>query len=291
MHLMVLGASRPCPVTLITSPPEVSMHLMVLGASRRRCQVRHQYDRTRLNAPDGAGCFPTMRAVPGRIRKHLRLNAPDGAGCFPTPRRVVRCPAWGNGPRIATGPKAPLGPGRTSLIKPDFAQFSQGSPPTGLQGLRATRSRRGHADPGVSLSKFSDNEAEMQVTRPGSRYYGYRTYELLCRAAAHLTRSERSCEHLDRQAEPWQAPPFGGARGKRRRIGSSASDCTRFGACSTEVLTSRMTGARRTPTPSTTAQHPGRRCREHGTTCSRGTPATATSRRRAERLCGIPTVS
>ena len=36
------------------------------------------------------------------------LNAPDGAGCFPNHRRVVRCPAWGNGPRIATGPKAPL---------------------------------------------------------------------------------------------------------------------------------------------------------------------------------------
>ena len=82
--------------------------------------------------------------------KDLRgLNAPGGAGCFPTPRRVVRCPAWGNGPRIATGPKAPLGPGRTPLIKPDFAQFSQGTPPTGLQGLRATRSRRWHADPGA----------------------------------------------------------------------------------------------------------------------------------------------
>ena len=242
------------------------MHLMVLGASRRNMR-KYIYHRDQC------------------------LNAPDGAGCFPTPRRVVRCPAWGNGPRIATGPKAPLWSSRTPLIKPDFAQFSQGSPPTGLQGLRATRSRRGHAGPGVSLSKFSDNEAEMQVTRPGSRYYGYRTYELLCRAAAHLTRSERSCEHLDRQAEPLQAPPSGGARGKRRRIGSSASDCTRFGACSTEVLTSRMTGARRTPTPSTTAQHPGRRCREHGTTCSRGTPATATSRRRAERSCGIPTLS
>ena len=266
------------------------MHLMVLGASRQKGKHHAQELCFGLNAPDGAGCFPTM--IGEDISEVAEsLNAPDGAGCFPTPRRVVRCPAWGNGPRIATGPKAPLGPGRTPLIKPDFAQFSQGSPPTGLQGLRATRCRRGHAGSGVSLSKFSDNEAEMQVTRPGSRYCDYRTCELLCRAAAHLTRSERSCEHLDRQAEPWQAPPFGGARGKRRRIGSSASDCTRFGACSTEVLTSRMTGARRTPTPSTTAQHPGRRCREHGTTCSRGTPATATSRRRAERLCRIPTVS
>ena len=67
------------------------------------------------------------------------LNAPDGAGCFPTPRRVVRCPVWGNGPRIATGLRAPLGPGCTSLIEPGFAQVSQGSPPMGLQGVRAAR--------------------------------------------------------------------------------------------------------------------------------------------------------
>ena len=165
MHLMVLGASRPRRPRRDSDRSPVSMHLMVLGASRHKN-------------------WEMLKALTNC------LNAPDGAGCFPTPRRVVRCPAWGNGPRIATGPKAPLGPGRTSLIKPDFAQFSQGSPPTGLQGLRATRSRRGHAGPGVSLSKFSDNEAEMQVTRPGSRYYGYRTYELLCRAAAHLMRSE-----------------------------------------------------------------------------------------------------
>ena len=203
------------------------------------------------------------------------LGASRPSACCPLSRLGKRAPDrhW---------PKSALGQGRTPPIKADFAQFSQGSPPTGLPGLRATRCRRGHAGSEVSLSKFSDNEAEMWVTRPGSRYCGYRTCKLLCRAAAHLTRSERSCEHLDRQAEPWQAPPSGGKRGKRRRIGSSASDCTRFGARSTEVLTSRMTGARRTPTPSTTAQHPGRRCKEHGTTCSRGTPATATFRRRAE---------
>ena len=58
---------------------------------------------------------------------------------LPDPRRVVRCPAWGNGARIATGPKAPLGPGRTFLIEPGFAQFSQGLPPMGLQGVRAAR--------------------------------------------------------------------------------------------------------------------------------------------------------
>ena len=90
------------------------MHLMVLGASRQ----------------DVGGWV--ARPITG-------LNAPDGAGCFPTPRRVVRCPAWGNGPRIATGLRAPLGPGCTSLIEPGFAQFSQGSPPMGLQGLRAAR--------------------------------------------------------------------------------------------------------------------------------------------------------
>ena len=67
---------------------------------------------------------------------------------LPDPRRVVRCPAWGSGAWVATGLRAPLGPGCTSLIEPGFAQFSQGSPPTGLQGLRATRSRRGHADRG-----------------------------------------------------------------------------------------------------------------------------------------------
>ena len=67
------------------------------------------------------------------------LNAPGGAGCFPTSRRVVRCPAWGNGPRVATGLRAPLGPGRAPLIEPGFAQFSQGPPLTGLQGVRATR--------------------------------------------------------------------------------------------------------------------------------------------------------
>ena len=67
------------------------------------------------------------------------LNAPGGAGCFPTPRRVVRCPAWGSGAWGATGLRAPLGPGRAPLIEPGFAQFSQGSPPTGLQGLRAAR--------------------------------------------------------------------------------------------------------------------------------------------------------
>ena len=128
MHLMVLGASRHGDRNCYRHLAGVSMRLMVLGVSR-------------------LGCLTTTFFLRG-------LNAPGGAGCFPNPRRVVRCPAWGNGLPIATGPKAPLGPGRTQLIEPDFAQFSQGSPPTGLPGLRATRCRRGHADPGVRAVFF-----------------------------------------------------------------------------------------------------------------------------------------
>lgn len=81
---------------------------------------------------------------------------------LPDPRCVVRCPAWGSGARVATGLRAPLGPGCTSLIEPGFAQFSQGSPPTGLQGLRATRCRRGHADPGF-VPCFSDTSAQARA--------------------------------------------------------------------------------------------------------------------------------
>lgn len=84
---------------------------------------------------------------------------------LPDPRRVVRCPAWGNGARIATGLRALLGPGRTFLIEPDFAQFSQGSPPMGLQGVRAARSRLGHADPG-GLGPSAAGRAEAGVV-PG----------------------------------------------------------------------------------------------------------------------------
>ena len=91
------------------------------------------------------------------------LNAPGGAGRFPTPRRVVRCPAWGNGARVATGLRALLGPGRTFLIEPGFAQVSQGSSPMGLQGVRAARSRRGHADPGA-VPCSSDTSARTRAT-------------------------------------------------------------------------------------------------------------------------------
>ena len=37
-----------------------------------------------LNAPDGAGCFPTPGPCPWGGRGGPGLNAPDGAGCFPT---------------------------------------------------------------------------------------------------------------------------------------------------------------------------------------------------------------
>ena len=35
-----------------------------------------------LNAPDGAGCFPTINGSEEDVQRCL--NAPDGAGCFPT---------------------------------------------------------------------------------------------------------------------------------------------------------------------------------------------------------------
>ena len=115
-----------------------------------------------LNAPDGAGCFPTERWS-DELPQESCLNAPGGAGCFPTPRRVVRCPAWGNGPRVATGLRASLGPGRAPLIEPGFAQFSQGSPPTDLPGLRATRmSTRPCGSGAVPCS--SDTSAQARAT-------------------------------------------------------------------------------------------------------------------------------
>ena len=100
-----------------------------------------------------------------RDRIEVRLNAPSGAGCFPTPRRVVRCPAWGNGPRVATGLRAPLGPGRAPLIEPGFAQVSQGSPPMGLQGVRAARmSTRPYGSGAVLCS--SDTSARTRAGGP-----------------------------------------------------------------------------------------------------------------------------
>ena len=86
---------------------------------------------------------------------------------LPDPRRVVRCPAWGNGPRIATGLKAPLGPGRTSLIEPGFAQVLQGSPPMGLQGLRAARMSTWACGSGAVLCS-SDTGARTRATGRGA---------------------------------------------------------------------------------------------------------------------------
>ena len=84
------------------------MHLMVLGASRPTVAGGATYPAVGLNAPDGAGCFPTPENSPwdisavtvsmhlmvlgasrrkkkeGRNKKGSSLNAPDGAGCFPT---------------------------------------------------------------------------------------------------------------------------------------------------------------------------------------------------------------
>lgn len=93
------------------------------------------------------------------------LNAPGGAGCFPTLRRVVRCPAWGNGSRVATGLRAPLGLGRAPLIEPGFAQVSQGSPPMGLQGVRAARMSTRPCGSGAMLCS-SDTSARTRAGGP-----------------------------------------------------------------------------------------------------------------------------
>lgn len=110
---------------------------MVLGASRHH----GRYPGVQLV---GSQCTWWCWALPDSgLRQESR---PDSwSQCtwwcwvLPDPRRVVRCPAWGNGARVATGLRALLGPGRASLIEPGFAQFSQGSPPMGLQGVRAAR--------------------------------------------------------------------------------------------------------------------------------------------------------
>ena len=86
------------------------MHLMVLGASRPRKREVATIVSVGLNAPDGAGCFPTpytgkrlrtitivsmhlmllgasrLSETKARSLKLIGLNAPDGAGCFPTER-------------------------------------------------------------------------------------------------------------------------------------------------------------------------------------------------------------
>ena len=69
------------------------------------------------------------------------LNAPGG-GCFPTPRRVVRCPAWGNGPRIATGPKAPLDRAAHRPLKQTLPSSRKG---------RHRRASKGSAPPDVDV--------------------------------------------------------------------------------------------------------------------------------------------
>ena len=66
----------------------VSMHLMVLGASRQSVDNSILAMSSRLNAPDGAGCFPTHKNWE-MLEIIIRLNAPDGAGCFPTQDRVL----------------------------------------------------------------------------------------------------------------------------------------------------------------------------------------------------------
>ena len=92
---------------------------------------------------------------------------PDPSACCPLSRLGKRAPDrhW---------PESALGPCSTSSIEADFAQFSQGSPPTGLQGLRATRCRRGHADPGGRAVFFGYQCADVgrEPGSPGSQTAG-----------------------------------------------------------------------------------------------------------------------
>ena len=114
MHLMVLGASRPAGCGRCRGRNLfVSMHLMVLGASRH----------------NGTLPLPDEQLVSMHL---MVLGASRPSACCPLSRLGKRAPDrhW---------PKSALGPGCTSPIKADFAQFSQGSPPTDLLGLRATR--------------------------------------------------------------------------------------------------------------------------------------------------------
>ena len=138
MHLMVLGASRPAGCGRCRGRNLfVSMHLMVLGASRH----------------NGTLPLPDEQLVSMHL---MVLGASRPSACCPLSRLGKRAPDrhW---------PKSALGPGCTSPIKADFAQFSQGSPPTDLLGLRATRmSTRPCGSGAVPCS--SDTSAQARAT-------------------------------------------------------------------------------------------------------------------------------
>ena len=59
------------------------MHLLVLGAFCHNPGASVSQGHVGLNAPCGAGCFLTLRAM-GGTRRSQSLNAPSGAGCFLT---------------------------------------------------------------------------------------------------------------------------------------------------------------------------------------------------------------
>ena len=159
---------------------------MVLGASRLGDSNPTTGLPSGLNAPNGAGCFPTPRATPNEVMAayvsmHLMVlgasRLPDKQLCY-RQKTQSRCTWWcwvlpdpsACCPLSRLGKRAPdrhwsesvLGPCSTSSIEADFAQFSQGLPPMGLQGLRAARSRRGHADPGAVLCS-SDTSAQARA--------------------------------------------------------------------------------------------------------------------------------
>ena len=50
------------------------MHLMVLGASRLTINIIFWATMLSLNAPDGAGCFPTPRPPLGLSRRGVSMH-------------------------------------------------------------------------------------------------------------------------------------------------------------------------------------------------------------------------
>ena len=141
----------------------------------RLYQERPQSTMSGLNAPDGAGCFPTERWS-DELPQESCLNAPGGAGCFPTPRRVVRCPAWGNGPRIATGLKAPLDRVAHRPLKQTLPSSRKGRHRRTCWGSAPPGCRRGHADPAAvpcssntSVQTRATNREALARRPPGGR--------------------------------------------------------------------------------------------------------------------------
>ena len=68
---------------------------------------------------------------------------------LPDPRRVVRCPAWGNGLPIATGPKVPLDRAAHRSLNQDLPRSRKGRRRWASRASAPPGCRRGHADRGL----------------------------------------------------------------------------------------------------------------------------------------------